>query len=91
MTTSAFVLIVLKELLNSNSIDDNNLKIGFKEEIRALEGVESVYILEQSDAPYSAVIKITTPTINILHKIVIGTISKLPMVKETKTMIVIEN
>lgn len=92
MSTTAFVLIVLKEVL-SNSISKGceSSKTEFKKEVALIDGVDSIYIFEQGEAPYNAILKITTPTLNLLHKIVIGTVSKLPMVKETKTMIVLEN
>ena len=90
MSISAFVLITLKELLvnSSENVSDISL-VEFKKKIQAIEDVVSISVFEPYSS-YTAIVKITTSSINSLYKIILGKISKLPQVKETKTMIVIE-
>ena len=92
MSTSAFVLVVLKELFSSSNKESKSTHIecDFITNVKSLEGLETEYLFEQNDYPYNAIVKVSTTSLNSLNRIVLGKISKLPTVKETKTMIVIE-
>ena len=90
MTISAYVFITLREyLLNSSKIIFEESVIDFKKAVQSFEGVDSIFIVEPSNSPYNAIAKVSTSSIQTLSKVILGKISKLPQVRETKTMIII--
>ena len=85
MSVSAFVLIGLHNSptsLETTSFYPNNLK--------TIDGVESVYEVKEGNTPYNLIAKINTSSLSSLYNIIQGTIGKLPGVKETTTMIIID-
>jgi DNA-binding Lrp family transcriptional regulator len=87
MSEAAFVLIKFKKSIENAS--KNHSKF-VELDLKKIEGVESVYLVDGDDAPYDAIAKVKTDSTNTLYKIILGGISKFPSVLETTTMVIIE-
>ena len=85
MSVSAFVLITLHNTQTSQKTTDN-----FPNNLKKINGIDSVYEVEDKNSPYNIIAKITTGSLRSLYNIIQGNIKKLPGVKETTTMIILD-
>ena len=76
---SAFVLVKL-----TKPIAETRTKL------KKIKGIDSIYFVNKDDSPYDAIIKVTSNSINSLHKIILVGIVKSECVSETTTMIVMD-
>lgn len=86
MSVSAFVLITLHDI---SVIPQDTKQI--PSNLKSISEIDSVYIVGPSSTSYNLIIKVTTSSLNSLYKLVRGTISKVPEVKETTTMIIVNS
>ena len=87
MSTSAFVLIKIQKTI-LKQIKTKSCEL--KKQLKLIDGVESVYMVEPSDVPFDVVSRVNTTSIESLYNIILNSISTAPGVKETTTMIIID-
>lgn len=87
MSVSAFVLIKMANFPRSVAKEGKEVKNNLK----SINEVESVYLLDTTNSSYDVIAKISANSINSLYNIILGRIAKSPGVKETTTMIVMDS